>query len=138
MKITFCCNSIISQPLSNFKTEFSQKEENGGYDNIALNHRYMVCFSIVMACLLALLTYPILVKMTVFARRIIGNPLFSTISCLQPFERHHPTLNLSIPLCCLSFSVFFCVPFLRTLYPALYKIFFACLRAVKSKILWVQ
>ena len=30
---------MISQPLPNLKTQFSQKEEVGSYDNIALNQR---------------------------------------------------------------------------------------------------
>ena len=30
---------MVTQPFSNFKTLFSQKEETGGYDNIALNQR---------------------------------------------------------------------------------------------------
>ena len=37
IKFKFCCNSMISQPLPNFKTQFSQKYEVGSYDNIALN-----------------------------------------------------------------------------------------------------
>ena len=28
---------MISQPLANFKTQFSEKDEVGSYDNIALN-----------------------------------------------------------------------------------------------------
>ena len=32
----FCCKSIISQPLPNFQTQFSPKDEFGSYDNIAL------------------------------------------------------------------------------------------------------
>ena len=40
IKFNFCCNSMISQPLSNLKTQFSSKEEVGTYDNIALNQRY--------------------------------------------------------------------------------------------------
>ena len=36
----FCCNSTVSQPLPNFKSEFSPKDEVGSYDNIALNQRY--------------------------------------------------------------------------------------------------
>ena len=31
---------MISQPLPNFKGQFSQKEKVGSYDNIALNQRY--------------------------------------------------------------------------------------------------
>ena len=34
---------MISEPLPNFKTQYSQKEEVGSYDNIALNQR---CISI--------------------------------------------------------------------------------------------
>ena len=37
IKIKFCCNSIIVQPLPNVKTQFSQKEEDSGYDSIARN-----------------------------------------------------------------------------------------------------
>ena len=49
------------------------------------------------------LTYP-LVKMTVGAPRIIGQPLFFHPSLFSPFEELHPTLNLSIPLYCLPIS----------------------------------
>ena len=31
---------MISKPLPNFKSQFSQKEEVGSYDNIALNQRF--------------------------------------------------------------------------------------------------
>ena len=31
---------MISQSLSNLKSQFSQKEDVGSYDNIALNQRY--------------------------------------------------------------------------------------------------
>ena len=40
-KFHFCCNSLILQPPPNFKTQFSQKEEVGGYDAIVLNQRYL-------------------------------------------------------------------------------------------------
>ena len=36
---------MISKPLPNFKTQCSQKEEVGIYDNIALNQLYEVRFS---------------------------------------------------------------------------------------------
>ena len=36
-KFRFCRNSMISQLLPNFQTQFSQKEEIASYDNIALN-----------------------------------------------------------------------------------------------------
>ena len=36
IKFNFYCNSMISQPFPNFKTQFSQKEEAGGLDHIAL------------------------------------------------------------------------------------------------------
>ena len=42
VKINLCCNSMISQPLPNYNTKFSQKERVGSYDNIALNQRYPV------------------------------------------------------------------------------------------------
>ena len=32
---------MISENRLNFQTQFSQKEEVGSYDNIALNHRIM-------------------------------------------------------------------------------------------------
>ena len=41
IKYKFCCNSMISQPLPNFKTQFSPKDEMCSYDNIALNQRYL-------------------------------------------------------------------------------------------------
>ena len=31
---------MISQPISNVESQFSQKEEVDSYDNIALNQRY--------------------------------------------------------------------------------------------------
>ena len=37
IKFYLCCNSMISQSLPNFKTQFSQEEEVSSYDNIALN-----------------------------------------------------------------------------------------------------
>ena len=40
IKFKFCCNSMISQPLPNFKTQFSPKDEVGSYDNIEPNQRY--------------------------------------------------------------------------------------------------
>ena len=33
---------MISLPLSNFKAQFSQKEEVGSSDNIALNQRILI------------------------------------------------------------------------------------------------
>ena len=41
IKFKFCCNPMISQPLPNFKSQFSQKEEVGSYDNVALNQRFL-------------------------------------------------------------------------------------------------
>ena len=41
IKFNFCCNSMISQHLQNFGTQFSQKQEVGSYDNIVLNQRDM-------------------------------------------------------------------------------------------------
>ena len=35
---------MISQPPPNFKTQFSQDEEVGSYDNIALNQRIVNFF----------------------------------------------------------------------------------------------
>ena len=40
IKYKFCCKYMISQPLPNFKSQFSQNVEAGSYDNIALNQRY--------------------------------------------------------------------------------------------------
>ena len=40
IRVNFYCNSMISQPLPNLQTQFSQKEEVGCYDHIALNQRY--------------------------------------------------------------------------------------------------
>ena len=40
IKFKFCCNSVVSQPLPNLKTQFSQKEDVDSYDNIALKQRY--------------------------------------------------------------------------------------------------
>ena len=42
IQFKLCCKSMTSQPLPNFKREFSQKEEVGSYDNIALNQPYVV------------------------------------------------------------------------------------------------
>ena len=42
IKFNFCCNTMISKYLPNFKTQLSQKEEVGSYDNIALNQRIMI------------------------------------------------------------------------------------------------
>ena len=39
IKLNFCCNSTISQLLPNFKTQSSEKEEVGSYDNIALKQQ---------------------------------------------------------------------------------------------------
>ena len=36
---------MISQPLPNFKTQFSQKEDVGSYDNIALNQHISLLMS---------------------------------------------------------------------------------------------
>ena len=33
---------MIAEPLPNFQTQFSKKEEVGSYDNIALNQRYIL------------------------------------------------------------------------------------------------
>ena len=42
IKFKFCCNDIISQPLLNFKSHFSQKKgEFGIYDSIALKQLYL-------------------------------------------------------------------------------------------------
>ena len=46
IRFKFCCNSMISQPLPNFKSQFCQKEEVGSYDNIALNQRNALPFSV--------------------------------------------------------------------------------------------
>ena len=40
IKFKFCCIDMILEPLPNFKTQFSQKEEVGSYDNTPLNQRY--------------------------------------------------------------------------------------------------
>ena len=40
IQFKFCCNSMISHPLLKFRTQFSQNEEVGSYDSIALNQRY--------------------------------------------------------------------------------------------------
>ena len=42
IKFIFYCNSIIAEPLPNFQSKFSQKEEVGSYNNIALNQRYIL------------------------------------------------------------------------------------------------
>ena len=42
---------------------------------------------------------------------MIGQPLFSILLYFQPFKRLHPTLNLSIPLCCLPISFTVCLSF---------------------------
>ena len=40
IRFKFWCNSMITQSLPNFKTQFSQKEEAGSYDNVALKQHY--------------------------------------------------------------------------------------------------
>ena len=40
IKLKFCCNSMISQPPPNSRTQFSQKEKVGSYDKIALNQPF--------------------------------------------------------------------------------------------------
>ena len=40
MRCKICFNHMNSQPLPNLKTQFSQKEDAGSYDNTALNQRY--------------------------------------------------------------------------------------------------
>ena len=40
IQFQFCGNSMVSEPLPNFKTQISRKDESGSYDNIALNQRY--------------------------------------------------------------------------------------------------
>ena len=41
IKFEFWVTSMILQPLPNFKTQFSPKDEVGSYDNNALNQRDM-------------------------------------------------------------------------------------------------
>ena len=41
IKFQICGNYMILEPLPNFKTNFSQNEGDGTYDNIALNQRYI-------------------------------------------------------------------------------------------------
>ena len=45
------------------------------------------------------------------APRMIGQPYFSILLYFQPFEGLHPTLNLSISLCCLPISFSVCLSF---------------------------
>ena len=44
IQFKFYCNSMIPQPLPNFKSLFSQREEVGSYDNIAPNQRFTMAF----------------------------------------------------------------------------------------------
>ena len=46
IKFKFGCNSMISQSLANCKSQFSKKEEVGSYDNIALNQRNRLWFTV--------------------------------------------------------------------------------------------
>ena len=39
IRFDFCCSSMISQPLPNFRSQFSQKGGIGSYDNVTLNQR---------------------------------------------------------------------------------------------------
>ena len=80
IKVCLCCDSIISQSLPNFETQFSQKEEGGSYDNVSLNQRFYMYLS----------TRFLTVSLLLFSPSLLSPP---------------PSLSLSLSLSSLSLSL---------------------------------
>ena len=108
--LSFLCHSLCLHFLFVFSQKYNpiKSSSNMSKQNSMYNGQVLTCEQFIFTSLH--FTYPI-VCLTVGAPWMIGQPLFSILLCLRPFEGLHPTLILSTPLCCLPISFSVCLSF---------------------------